>query len=271
MTSESTYFMENPQEAVRLDRKTDPEAVRKQATWCGVRAGLRVLDAGCGPGKVTSILHEMVQPGGTVVGVDYSPERIQYARDHYGKMRGIDFQVHDLRQSPGGLDRFDLVWARFMLEYNCSEAFDIVRNLTACLRPGGILCLLDLDHNCLSHYELPPGMQEILQELAARVQATHNFDPYAGRKLYRHLYDSGYQDIRVDLVPHHLIYGEVKDLEVFNWVKKSEIVSLKARGMFEKYPGGHDAFFQDFSNFFLSPRRFTYTPLILCKGTKPSS
>jgi hypothetical protein len=54
-------------------------------------------------------------------------------------------------------------------------------------------------------------------------------------------------------------------------VKKAEIVSLKARGMFEKYPGGHDAFFQDFNKFFLSPRRFTYTPLILCKGIKPSS
>ena len=107
MTSESAYFMENADEAVRLDRKTDPEAVRKQASWCGIRPGLRVLDAGCGPGKVTSVLHKMIQPGGTIVGVDYSPERIRYAREHYDKTQGIDFQVQDLRQSLGGLGRFD--------------------------------------------------------------------------------------------------------------------------------------------------------------------
>jgi hypothetical protein len=32
---------------------------------------------------------------------------------------------------------------------------------------------------------------------------------------------------------------------------------------------GRNAFFKDFKAFFLEPRRFTYTPLILCKGTAP--
>ena len=84
------------------------------------------------------------------------------------------------------------------------------------------------------------------------------------------MYDAGFQDIRMDLQPHHLIFGEVRDQDIFNWVKKAEVVTVKARGMFESYPGGHDAFFEDFKKFFLNPRRFTYTPLILCKGTRPS-
>jgi SAM-dependent methyltransferase len=56
MQQAQPYLMESEEEAVRLDLKTDPDAVRKQALWCGVKAGLRVLDAGCGPGKTTSIL-----------------------------------------------------------------------------------------------------------------------------------------------------------------------------------------------------------------------
>jgi SAM-dependent methyltransferase len=271
MTSESPYFMENAEEAVRLDLKTDSEAVRRQAVWCGIRPGQTVLDAGCGPGKITSILHEMVQPGGTVVGVDYSPERIRYARDHYGNRNGIRLEVRDLRKPLDDLGPFDLIWVRFVLEYNFREGFQIVRNLAGRLKSGGLLCLMDLDHNCMNHYELPAGMGEILLELSDKVQRGFNFDVYAGRKLYAYMYDAGFKDIQMDLQPHHLIFGEVRDQDVFNWVKKAEVVTAKARGTFESYPGGHDAFFEDFKRFFLSPRRFTYTPLILCKGIKPSS
>ncbi|MBN1102179.1 MAG: methyltransferase domain-containing protein [Deltaproteobacteria bacterium] len=271
MSEQRTYFMESPEEAVRLDLKTDPEAVRRQAFWSGIRPGLRVLDAGCGPGRITSILHHMIQPGGTILGVDYSQQRIEYAREHYGGQPGLGFQVQDLRKRLDVESPFDLIWVRFVMEYNFGEGPKIVRNLTECLRPGGTLCLMDLDHNCLSHYELPAFMEEILLDLSRRVQETYNFDAFAGRKLYAYMYDCGYQDIQVDLLPHHLIYGDLRDLDVFNWIKKAEVVSERAKGMFEKYRGGHEGFFEDFKSFFWNPRRFTYTPLILCKGVKPSS
>ena len=29
------------------------------------------MDVGCGPGKATLIIHEMIQPGGSVLGIDY--------------------------------------------------------------------------------------------------------------------------------------------------------------------------------------------------------
>jgi len=270
-SSAHPYFMENAEEAVRLDRKTHPAEVRRQAEWCGLKPGLRVLDAGCGPGRVSAILNGMVQPGGSVLGVDYSEERIRYARRHYGEEETIRFRTHDLRTPLTGEGPFDLVWVRFVLEYNFVEGPDIVRHLTDALRPGGTLCLMDLDHNCLSHHELPPGMEEIFLALSRTAQAEYNFDAYAGRKLYAHLYDLGYEEIRMDLLPHHLIYGEVKDQDIFNWIKKADVVSDRARGMFDRYPGGHTAFFEDFKRFFLSARRFTYTPLILCKGTKPSA
>jgi SAM-dependent methyltransferase len=261
--------MENFEETIRLELKTDPEALRKQATWCGIKPGLRVLDAGCGIGKTTAVLHELVQPGGEILGVDYSEERIHYAKGQYGGVSGIDFQVHDLTDPLDNVGLFDLVWVRFFLEYYRMESPDIVKNLTAYLRPGGYLCLLDLDHNSLNHYELSPQLEGTLFELMELAQEKHNFDPYAGRKLYAYLFDLGYEKIQVDLTAHHLIYGKARDVDVYNWIKKVEVASEKAREILEKHAGGREGFFSDFMRFFNDPRRFTYTPLILCKGKKP--
>ncbi|MBW1703142.1 MAG: class I SAM-dependent methyltransferase [Deltaproteobacteria bacterium] len=271
MTLSRSYLMENLEEAIRLEIKTDPEAIRKQALWCGLKPGLRVLDVGCGPGKVTSILHEMIRPGGNILGVDYSEERIRHAKQRYGQKACIDFQVHDLRYPLKGIGLFDLIWVRFFLEYYRAESPEIVRNLTECLKPGGYLCLLDLDNNCLNHYELPAKMEKILFGLMDRLEKEYNFDPYSGRKLYAYLYDLDYQNIQLDLIAHHLFYAEMRDEDIFNWIKKVEVTSSKTKDLFEKYPGGRAAFFSDFTEFFLDPRRFTYTPLILCKGMKPET
>jgi len=89
--------------------------------------------------------------------------------------------------------------------------------------------------------------------------------------LYSYLYDLGYQDIQLDLRAHNLIYGKIRYEDTFNWMKKGEIAAIKARRLFESYPGGRDAFFSDFRKFLMDPRRFIYTPLILCKGMKPLS
>lgn len=271
-TRSESYLMENVQEAIRLELKTDPDAVRKQAIWCGVKPGLRVLDAGCGPGKITSILHEMISPGGAILGVDYSPKRIKHAKEHYGERLGVEFRLHDLRDPLDGMGPFDLIWVRFVLEYYLSESAEIIRNLSSSLKPGGQLCLLDLDHNCLSHYKMPSKLERITFEIMSKLEAEFNFDPYAGRKLYSYLFDLGYENIQLDLRAHYLIYGEIRAPDVFNWMKKAQVISARTPDIFESYPGGRIGFFTDFIRFFRDPRRFTYTPLILCKGTKsPSS
>ena len=271
MDGDKSYLMENLEEILRLEIKTDPEAVRKQASWCGLKPGLRVLDAGCGPGKVTSILYEMIEPGGTILGVDYSEERIKHAEKYYGKGSDIAFQTHDLREPLDGMGPFDLIWIRFVLEFNRAESFDIVKNLNAVLKPGGYLCLLDLDHNCLNHFEMPSKVEEIIFQAMKLAEHEYDFDPYSGRKLYSYLYDLGYKYIQLDLLAHHLIYGVIKEGDIFNWTKKVEIAFQRVKRLFKNYPGGHDAFLIDFKKFLLDPRRFIYTPLVLCRGVKPHS
>jgi hypothetical protein len=118
---------------------------------------------------------------------------------------------------------------------------------------------------------MPKAMEYILFQLMAKLSADFNFDPYAGRKLYAYLYDLEYKNIDMHLIGHHLIFGKARETDVFNWTKKVEMAAVKLRMLFDDYPGGHEAFSSDFKTFFLDPRRFTYTPLILCKGIKPVS
>lgn len=262
------YLMENAEEALRLDIKTDTSVVEKQALWAGIKVGMCVADIGCGSGKTTSILYKLVQPGGVAIGVDGSEKRIEYAKEHYG-VKGIEFRCKDIPGILKDLGMFDFVWVRFLLEYYRSNSFDIVKNISEIVKPGGILCLVDLDHNCLSHFGLSPRLERTVFAIMKHLEEKVNFDPYMGRKLYSFLYDLDYQDIDIDVTAHHLIYGELKDTDAFNWMKKFEVVSRKINFHFEEYKGGYEEFLGEFNRFFADPRRFTYTPVIYCRGRKP--
>jgi SAM-dependent methyltransferase len=263
------YLMENEDEKNRLEKKTDPVALRKQAEWCGIGPGQRLLDFGCGPGKTTALLFDLIQPGGSILGLDASPERIAYAKKCYGGKTGLEFAVHDIRKPLNGFGKFDGVWVRFVLEYYRSESGQIIRNVANNLNRGGFLYLLDLDYNCLSHYELPPSLAKILPEIIHCLGDIYNFDAYAGRKLYAHLFDLGFANIEIDVTAHHVIYGDIRDVDSYNWMKKIEVIAPRLTGLFETYPRGYEGFFMDFRNYFHDPRRFTYTPLIMGKGMRP--
>jgi len=263
------YLMENEEETDRLEKKTDPLALSKQAEWCGIKPGQHLLDLGCGPGKTTAILYELIQPGGSILGLDASPERIAYAKKRYGDKAGMEFAVHDIRKPLNGFGKFDAVWVRFVLEYYRRESREIVRNVLDSLRRGGFLYLVDLDYNCLSHHELPLPLAKIIPEIIHRLEEVYNFDAYAGRKLYAHLFDLGFENIEINVTAHHVIYGEVRDVDSYNWTKKIEVIAPRLADFFETYPDGYQGFFTDFRKFFHDPRRFTYTPLIMAKGMRP--
>ncbi len=76
-----------------------------------------VLDIGCGDGKITASLLTLV-PEGKILGVDLSPEMIQFAAEKFSKL-GIDnisFQQLDARE----LDfknQFDLIFSSYALHW----------------------------------------------------------------------------------------------------------------------------------------------------------
>ncbi|MFO7839676.1 MAG: methyltransferase domain-containing protein [Desulfosalsimonadaceae bacterium] len=263
------YLMESEKEVVRMNLKTDPEIIRGQAEWAGVRPGMRIADIGCGPGITTSVLGQMARAGGEAVGVDFSRERIEWANMYYADPT-TRFLRRDIQEPLDDLGSFDFIWVRFLLEYFRSRSFDIVKKLAGLLNPGGILCLIDLDLNCLNHYGLPQNLENSLKGLMKKLEETKDFDPYAGRRLYSFLYDLNFDRIDVDLSAHHLIFGKLHEKDEFNWITKAMVAARNSGyNFYNEFSNGFAGFYEAFIKFFLDPRRFTYTPVIACAGRRP--
>ena len=56
------YLMENADEEARLELKTDPENLEKQAIWCGIKPGMRVLMRAVGAEKPPSSFSTWLSP-----------------------------------------------------------------------------------------------------------------------------------------------------------------------------------------------------------------
>ena len=91
------------------------------------RAGERVLDLGCGDGRLTEAL---VAAGCDVVGVDASPEQVAAAR-----ARGLDARVMD-GQALTFEGEFDAVFSNAALHWMKDPA-RVLRGVFRALRPGG--------------------------------------------------------------------------------------------------------------------------------------
>jgi len=263
-----SYIMEGDEETIRLDLKTDPEIVKMMATWAGIRPGMRVADLGCGPGKTTFCLGKLVQSKGSAVGLDISQKRIDHAKANY-KKKNVTFITGDIRKPLDELGLFDFIWVRFVLEHYLAQSYDIIKNISKILKPGGILFAADLDYNCLNHYGLPPRLEKALYNIMSRLEKHANFDPYVGRKLYSYLYDLKYHSIEVRVDAHHCIFGELEENDAFNWMKKVEVAAKNSGYPFKEYKNKFKGFLAEFRKCFYNPRRFTYTPIIACRGQKP--
>lgn len=107
-------------------------------TYVRPRAGLRVLDVGCGPGDLITCL-----PGVAYTGVDLSPAYIDSARHRFGD-RGRYFvgRVDDLDHDE--LGQFDVVIAKSLLHHiDEDEALHLFSVASRTLAEGGRLVTLD--------------------------------------------------------------------------------------------------------------------------------
>jgi ubiquinone/menaquinone biosynthesis C-methylase UbiE len=262
------YFLENENETNRLLLKTNAQAVIDQARWAGLQEGMRVLDVGCGPGLTTSILAQAAQPGGSAVGLDRSADRIAYARGNYAAAN-VTFEQRNFFDDLSDLGEFDFVWMRFILEYFLEEAYQLATNVARVVKPGGILCLIDLDRNCMNHYGHSTRLERAIQKVAECQMSNNNFDPYAGAKIYSHLSQLGFSDIQMDLRAHHLFYGELPEKDRSNFWLKLECGVKNSGWTFDDYADGFAGFEKEFKEYFADKGRFAYTPMILGRGVKP--
>jgi trans-aconitate 2-methyltransferase len=105
-------------------------------TLLDVEGSERVLDVGCGDGKITAAIAARV-PRGAVVGVDASQDMIAFASTHFGPtMRpNLRFQVADARFLPFR-NEFNRVVSFNALHW-IPEQDEALRSIRAAMTPDG--------------------------------------------------------------------------------------------------------------------------------------
>lgn len=129
------------EEAVELytDRIADPTFFpqeRKAVDRYFTDTDSRILDVGCGSGRVSHLLSER---GFDVTGIDVSEPLVAQARAHFPD---IDFRVADVRDTDFDSATFDhVVFSYFGLDYVVpeSERLSALREMYRLLKPAGFL------------------------------------------------------------------------------------------------------------------------------------
>lgn len=193
-------FSENQDELARLKRQAAivGELERRVLRDAGLQPGMRVLDLACGPGIVTTLLAEAVQPA-EVIGVDLSEDLLREARTHAAAAAAsnVRFQQGNVYELDASLGQFDFIYTRFLFQHlaDPQKALAAIRSRLA---PRGRLCILDIDDEWLTLYPEPAGFRSFTTQ-AARGQAANGGDRNVGRKLGGLLQDAGLQEVDVQV------------------------------------------------------------------------
>lgn len=109
----------------------------------GIRAYLgsrtRILDAGCGNGRVTSLLRKYSDPASAeIVGLDLTAADV--AARNLANEENVHFVQHDLLDDLTSLGNFDFIYCQEVLHHteNPQQSF---QNLVKCLQPGGEIAI----------------------------------------------------------------------------------------------------------------------------------
>jgi SAM-dependent methyltransferase len=119
-----------------------------------LRAGMRVLDVGCGTGAISAGIAATVGPTGTVVGIDSSAHLIAKGKTDHADLANLILTEADLfTYQPA--EKFDLIVAARVLQWLSDPAAALLQ-FKSLLKPGGIISILDYNHTQLQWTPAPP-------------------------------------------------------------------------------------------------------------------
>jgi ubiquinone/menaquinone biosynthesis C-methylase UbiE len=144
-------------------------------------AGSRVLEAGCGVGAQTVTLVAR-SPEARFTSVDVSADSIAEARRRTHGARNVEFVQADLFALPFAPASFDHVFVCFVLEH-LARPVQALRALTALVRPGGSVTVVEGDHGSAYFHPDSAAAQEAIQ-CQVELQRRAGGDSEIGRRVY---------------------------------------------------------------------------------------
>lgn len=159
-----------------------------------LRAGMDLLDVGCGPASITADLAERVAPG-RVVALDAAAGALEAARATL-RERGLSEQVEvtsgDVMALPFEDASFDVVHAHQVLQH-LADPVGALAEMRRVTRPGGIVAVRDAVYSAMTWFPEPAGMEQWRSVYMATARANGG-EPNAGSRLLSWARAAGFAD-----------------------------------------------------------------------------
>lgn len=160
-----------------------------------LRAGMDLLDVGCGPASITADLAERVAPG-RVVALDAAAGALEAARATL-RERGLSEQVEvtsgDVMALPFEDASFDVVHAHQVLQH-LADPVGALAEMRRVTRPGGIVAVRDAVYSAMTWFPEPAGMEQWRSVYMATARANGG-EPDAGSRLLSWARAAGFADV----------------------------------------------------------------------------
>jgi ubiquinone/menaquinone biosynthesis C-methylase UbiE len=139
-----------------------------------LRPGLRVLDVGCGPGRLSIPVARAVGPDGEVVALDVQPGMLSRLEQRVARAGVLNLNIHarlgDITAdsvSPNSFDRALLVTV--LGEIPNREA--ALRSIFNALKPGGVLSITEIFPD--PHYQTRKTVRRLAEAAGFRLRRLH--------------------------------------------------------------------------------------------------
>jgi ubiquinone/menaquinone biosynthesis C-methylase UbiE len=111
----------------------------------GIRPGMRVLDAGCGPGRLTVPASMIVGPSGQIVAVDIQGRMLQMLRDRVEEkgLTNVELVLAGLGEGRLATNEFDIALLVTVFG-EIPDKVTALREIYQRLRPGGVLSITEV-------------------------------------------------------------------------------------------------------------------------------
>lgn len=169
-----------------------------------------VLDIGCGDGKVTAEIAQLLDRG-SVIGIDSSPSMLELAQKRFpiNEHANLSFKLLDVvntRSETSFASRFDVIFSNAALHW-VKDHRPVIDGISSCLKPGGKI-LLQMGGKGNARVVV-----DVIKELQGLPQYTSYFTdfefPYGflGSKDYQILLDdAGFIEQRIELIDKDMIH-----------------------------------------------------------------
>lgn len=201
MAPEGSYKLDSVsdgnRELTRLEQQSQVlrELERRMLCDAGLRSDHRVLEVGCGPGFVTSLLCELASDG-EVLATDTDGKLLALCEKNVVRRPklGLSTLLVQGTALPLPASRVDFAYLRFVLQH-VPERKELLAEVHRALADDGTICALDSDDGLVLHYPEDPMISDMLSQ-AQETQSRMGGDRLVGRKLGAQLREAGFADVR---------------------------------------------------------------------------